>query len=220
MLFYLHRLSQKIRYNNIFRLLFDLLGKIGIKISPFYLVVEGLSRDIPEFESDLFKSYKFEYFDSKDIAAIAALKERYFKEEELLKRLENGSKCLGLKKDGEIAAFTWFNLNQCPYGGYSFILKENEAYLFDAYTLLKYRGMKIAPFIRYQCYKELKKQSRTTLYSISEMLNKQSINFKKKLGARFVLMGIYIRFFNKWKFSFPVRHLIPQEEYGNNKGAR
>ena len=95
MLFYLHRLSQKIRYNNIFRLLFDLLGKIGIKISPFYLVVEGLSRDIPEFESDLFRRHKFEYFDSKDIAAIAALKERYFKEEELLKRLENGSKCLG-----------------------------------------------------------------------------------------------------------------------------
>ena len=101
----------------------------------------------------------------------------------------------GLKKDGEIAAFTWFNLNQCPYGGYSFILKENEAYLFDAYTLLKYRGMKIAPFIRYQCYKELKKQSRTTLYSISEMLNKQSINFKEKIRCQVCTDGYIYKIF-------------------------
>jgi|SRR3990172_13293132 len=210
---YLQQLSQKIKYNNVIRLFHDGLVKIGIKFSFFYLVVEGLHRDIPEYELNQFPDYSVEFLGEIDIAVISSIQERQYLGEKLLQRFKNGCVCLGVKKDGDIAAFTWFNTYECTYEGYRFTLKENEAYLFDSYTLIEHRGKKIAPFIRYQSYKELKKLGKTTLYSISELVNKQSINFKKKLDARFVLLSLYISLFKKWEFSIPLKRLIPEDEY-------
>lgn len=204
------KLAQKIRYNNPIRLVIDALVKIGIKISPFYFVIEGLNQHIPEFESDKFCNFRIDYLTEKDIKQIAAdFQEReLISEEKLIKRFRSGAKCLGVKKDGEIAAYTWLNVNKCEFSGYPFLLNKDEAYLFDAYTLIKYRGEKIAQYLRYQCYKELKKLGKTKLYSISEVFNKQSINFKKKLNARFIFFGFYICIFRKWKFTLRLNSFL------------
>jgi hypothetical protein len=204
---FIQQLSYKIRYKSLVRLFHDVLMKLGIKISFFYLVEEALRNDNPEFELNKFPGYTVEYLGEDDLRLIGSLKERPYPIEKFLQKLKNGCKCLGVKKDNNLVAFTWFDINNCIYEGYPFALKENEAYLFDAYTLIEYRGKKIAPFIRYQCYKELNRLGKTTFYSISEVLNKQSINFKKKLDAKFILLGLYIRLFNKIKLSIPLRNL-------------
>ena len=201
------RLKQKIKYNSLFRILHDGLVKAGIKISFFYLVKEGLYREIPELELNKFPDYDLIILDENDITLLSTIPERTLSKEKLLKLLKDECICFGLKKENDLAAVTWVNLKECSYGSFNLPMKEEEACLFGAYTLIKYRGENLAPFIRYQCYKELKKMGKNTLYSISEALNRQSINFKKKLDARYIFLGLHVCLFNKFKFSIPLRKL-------------
>ena len=209
----LRRLKQKIKYNSLLRILHDGLVKVGIKISFFYLVEEGLYKEIPEFELDQFPGYNLMFLDKSDITELSSIPERPVSKEKLLQLMKKGCTCLCLKKEDDLVAFTWINPDECTYGTYKLSMKENEACLFDAYTLIKYRGNNIAPFIRYQCYKELNKIGKNILYSISEIVNKQSINFKKKLGAHFVLLGFQVSLFKKWNYTRTIKKFAPREEY-------
>lgn len=202
---YLRRLRQKIQYSSILRVLHDGLVKIGIEITLFYLVEEGLHHQTIPFDNNEFADYSIEYLKENDLDVLCSIPEKLYKKEFLINRMKNGSSCLVVKKDGKLIGYTWFNLSECNSILYKFPLKENEAYLFDAYVLMDYRGKKIAPYIRYQCYKELKKINRINLYSISDLLNKQSINFKKKLNAKFLLLLLYINLFNRLKFSRQIK---------------
>ena len=179
---YLRRLKQKIRYNSILRLLHDGLVKIGIHITFFYLVEEGLHHQTIPFDNNEFADYSIEYLKENDLDALCSIPEKLYKKEFLINRIKNGSNCLVVKKDEKLVGFTWFNLSECDSILYKFPLKENEAYLFDAYVLMDYRGGKIAPYIRYQCYKEL-----------------------KKLNAKFLLLLLYINLFQRLKFSRQIK---------------
>ena len=89
--------------------------------------------------------------------------------------------------------------------GYKFPLKDNEAYLFDAYTLMHFRGKGLAPYIRYQCYKELAKSDRHKLFSISNYFNTPSIKFKNKLNAKFLELRLSVELFRKWSFDLHLK---------------
>jgi hypothetical protein len=201
------RLRQKIKYNGFLRILHDGFVKTGFKISLFYLVEEGLRKEMPEFELQNFPDYKLSFLDESEAAMLSSIPERPVSVQKLRKILAKGCICLSVKKENEIAAYTFIDPNECTYGSYRLPMKKNEACLFGAYTLLKYRGKNLAPFVRYQCYKELDKLGKHTIYSISELINNQSISFKKKLGARFVMLGLYISIFKKIKLAFPIKHL-------------
>lgn len=203
------RLWQKIRYNSISRLIHDGLIKIGINITLFYLVEEGLHLQPAPFEGIQFSDYSIEFLKEDGLDIICSVPERPYKKEFLINRMEKGCSCLVVSKDHKLIGYTWFNVSECTFDGYRFALKENEAYLFDAYILIEHRGKKIGPFIRYQCYKELNNLNKTTLYSISDSLNKQSIRFKEKLNAKFLLLGLYICLFNKIKFSRQIKLYEP-----------
>ncbi len=195
------RFKQKLKYNSIFRILFDGLTKVNIKITPYYLVLEGLfGKTLPQYETG-FDEFELCFLTSSDMKAIAALPDQPMGEHRLIQMLEKGKKCLGVKKNGCLAAYTWCDLEECNLKWRRFELAPNEAYLFDAYTLIEFRGQEIAPFVRYQLYKELSKLNRTRLYSISTYFNKQSLQFKKKLNARLIDFGIYICLFKKIEFS-------------------
>jgi len=207
---YFQRLKQKIKYNNILRILHDGLVKIGLKISFFYLVEEKLCKELPELELVHFPGYDLMFLERDEIFKLNSIPELPMSKEKIQKIVEKGCLCFCLKKENDIVAFTWVDPIECTYGSYKLLMKKNEACLFGAYTLIKYRGNNLAPFVRYQCYKELKKLGKTTLYSISEVINNQSISFKKKLGARFVLLSLYVSIFNKLKFSIPIKRLLPE----------
>ena len=202
---YLPKLWQKIRYNNILSLIHDGLEKIGINITFFYLVEEGLHLQKKTFDSNEFGDYLIEFLKEDNLDLIHSMPEVVYRKEPLINRMRDGNKCLIVKNKEELIGYTWFNLHECNSSIYKFLLKEDEAYLFDAYVLIKYRGKKIAPFLRYHCYKELKKLNKITLYSISDVLNKQSIGFKKKLNARFLLLGLYVCLFRKWEFNRQIK---------------
>lgn len=195
------RLTQKIRYNNILRILHDGLVKIGIHLSLYYWVEEGLHLQSSSFEFKEFSDYTVEFLKEDELNIIADIPEKPYKKEILTKRIKDGSGCLLVKKEDKVIGYTWFNLSRCSTIFYNQNLNENEAYLYDAYVLMDFRGKKIAPFVRYQCYKELHKLNKTVLYSISDLLNNQSIRFKQKLNAKFLFLMVYINLFNKFTFS-------------------
>ena len=202
-MYYLKHIWAKFKYNPFAKVVLDGLSKMGIRISPYYIVLEGLfDRSLPDFERG-FEEYEIGFLGTEDMGEIAAIPgpDRPFSEKDLLRRLKQGKKCLGIKYRGQIVAFTWLDLAEFSYRFYRFSLKEDEAYLFDAYTLMSFRGKGIAPYVRYQCYKELAKLGRNKLYSISECFHSSSIRFKMKLNAKLLELGIYIELFNKWYFN-------------------
>lgn len=198
----------KLQYSSIARVIFDAIARLGIRIAPFYLFREGLFNGaIPELER-CFEEYTLGFLGPGDMKFIADLPERKCPEEKLHARLQEGKKCFGIKYHGSLAAFTWCNFRTCTltYGNISVRnLQDDEAYLFDAYTVLAYRGKGIAPYIRYQLYKELARVGRHRLHSISDAFNKPAIKFKKKLNARFIELQLLVSLFKRWRHVFLIK---------------
>jgi hypothetical protein len=205
---YSEYIGRRIRYSGFSRLLLEVLAKLGISLRPFVLFREGIFDSDPRVPDARFKGYEKSYLDSSDMASIAALAElpgRDISENDLQQRLQAGNKCIAITKDGEMAAFIWCDLEHCTFQGYAFAAKSNEAYLFDAYTFLPFRGKGLAPYVRYLLYTDLARLGRDTCYSISDRLNRPSIKFKQKLKAQKLLTGVYIVLFSRWHFSLFLR---------------
>jgi len=202
---YVKNLLNKLRYSHPLRLFFDAIAKFGIRITLFYLYRESLSEEQSLKLSVGFEEYEMSFWGPEEMKEIALIPRRRFTEADLLKRLGEGHKCLGLKRDGALVGFTWCNLKEISMKWYQSPLKENEAYLFDAYTLMPYRGMGIAPYLRNSVYKELKKVGRTALYSYSDFFNTPAIKFKQKLKAEKIKLNIVIELFKKWHFTFNLK---------------
>lgn len=220
-LYYLKHIWAKIKYSPSIQLILDGLTRLGIRVSPYYIVMEGLfNGSMPHLERG-FDEYYIGFLGQQDMKEISIIPgpDRVFSEEKLLLRLKEGKKCLGVKYRGEIVAFTWFDLVECSSMFYRFSLKKDEAYLFDAYTLMTFRGKGLAPYMRYQCYKELALLGRYKLYSISDCFNTPSIRFKMKLNAKLIELGLFVELFKKWQFNSRLRRYrvgIGENAYGRN----
>lgn len=190
-----------VKENRLLKLVYSNLVKI-VEVVPFYLFEEGIREKKLDLQPSL-QNFIVCFLDSSDIKIISSHDEVPEAEDELLERLSNGCLCLGIKVDNNIAAYTWCNLEYCDYGErLSFELKEDEAYLFDARTFRDYRGKSIAPFLRYKFYEELEKLGRSKFYSFTSTLNTSALKFKEKLLAIITKKYVYIRIFNKVKFTF------------------
>lgn len=202
---YLRHLWSKARHSSILRLVLDGLGRLGLRISPCYVILEGLhGGPIPELESG-FDDCTMGFLGESDMDAMSRIPVRNFSRDELRRRLRDGMKCFGLKKDGELAAFTWCQFGECTHMGYRFSLKPNEAYFLDAFTLIEHRGKGYAPFVRYQCYKALNEIGVDRLYSISTYFNRPAIRFKLKLNAMILSMHLHIELVKRWRWTLQLR---------------
>lgn len=193
-------LSKK-RRAPLMKTIFSVLREVGFIIEPYYIILEGLfNRSLPQLETEL-KEYAVGFLGSEDMKAISvsSIPDRNTTEEFLLNRLKRGDRCFGAKHRGNVAAFTWYGEKQCNFHGRIYPLKENEAALFDAYTLKSYRGKGIAPYIRYHLYKELNNLGKDVLYSDSDFFNTPSIRFKTKLNAKLLELRLHIGF-KRWHF--------------------
>jgi hypothetical protein len=204
---YLRQVWIKCRYSHFLRLFFDLLAKTGVRVSPYYIVLEGLfGETIPELEKG-FEDYELGFLGEDDMAAIAAIPGWDLAEANLKERLGKGQLCFGLRYQGRPVSFNWFDFEEFLYGKQRFPMKKNEAYLFDAYTDMDFRGQGLVPYVRYQSYKELAKMGRTRLYSGSDFFNTSSIRFKRKLKAQLVEFYLLIILLKKWHIRFCLKRV-------------
>ncbi|KAA1188214.1 hypothetical protein F0M18_19475 [Pseudohalioglobus sediminis] len=158
-------------------------SKLGINLEVFYLVSEGDFEAPPEW-SERFEAYTSCILRRDEMEVIAA-DHPWDNLAGLRRRCDLGHICIGLKHGNDVVAFTWADLKECNHAPLRFDLSENEAYLYDAFTIPSFRGKSLAPFMRERCYSHLRTLGRDRYYSISAYFNKPSIQFKEKLNASF-----------------------------------
>ena len=187
------------------------LHKIGLKITPFYLYEEGHFGAIWKSRKDDFDEYEIGFLSPRDMKEIAALSRGdWSSEEKLLARFNDGQKCFGAKYPGKIVAFTWSNFESCHDSLYKFPLRDDEAYLWDAFTIPSSRGKGIAPYLRLRFQKKLETLGRNKSYSITLFFNRPAISFKNKLNARPIFLGINLASRRKCYLSLKIKsHCCP-----------
>jgi GNAT superfamily N-acetyltransferase len=197
---YLRHVWERFRHEPPAQLLLDGLGRLGVSIQPFYLFEETLPADGPPVVDEALRSAVVRQLGPDDMQGVALVPWRGLTEEFFLARLRKGDGCLGMFDGGRLAAFTWYDPKECNYEGWRFPLQEDEAYLFDSFTLAPWRGKGAAPYLRHRVYQILAEDGRTRFYSLSIRTNKAAIGFKEKLGASIVGRGWVVELFGRWRF--------------------
>ena len=186
------QLCRKVKDKPSLELLQILFSKMGMDFSPFYWVQEGIFKDSHVNFGSKFDDYSCDFLLPEEIPTLLELDAwQEYSPEKLASMFKAGKKCISTRYRGRIAAFMWIDLEESNCKWYRFPLKEDEAYLFDMFTLKEFRGRGIAPFLRYKSYEILEKIGRTKCYSYSDYYNNAAIKFKKKLNAKFLKVGLY-----------------------------
>lgn len=194
------KIRDRFRYNLATQELLDRLSAtFGLVIYPYYLVLEQIHPDIKPPTANV--DCNIRYLTEEDMELLAEHAARKRSTESLLERICHENRGIGLFIDGDLAAYTWFSLDRasCPvWKDDMFQLAHDEAFLFDMYVLLAYRGRGLAPLIRYRAYEELQSLGRHRLYSITLAFNTSSRLFKQKLRSKEVELRLLIGL-KRWK---------------------
>lgn len=195
---YREHLISKLRHGGAPRLLVDGVSRLGIKVVPYYLMSEDCDATISPPEE---RDFQVVHLQREDMQRLVDLPIRGRSHAALIGLLNDGKHCLALEDHGRIAAYCWYDLDECSFQGFRFDLAEDEAYLFDAYTQPEYRGAGLAPYLRSVLYRELAAAGRRRLYSITVYFNQSAFRFKAKLGARPLHLGIHVALSERIRFS-------------------
>ena len=187
-------------------MLIDTMATLGLKVEPYLLYRESISGAKGRVLAPGDPRDEIGFLGAGDMEDIANMQGRTLPAETMLDRLHRGMLCLGVKRDGVLVAFTWCNLDECTIGGRTVLtLREDEAYLFDTYTVESRRGEGLAPLMRRRMLDELARIGRTGCYSATVTLNTPGRRFKEKLGAKVAGRGMVVELFRRWKFTFPLK---------------
>jgi len=186
------------------------LKRLGITFEPYYIIQEG-----DFFGQTLKWGKEYEVYHSKflgkdEIGEVAYL-EGIVDVRRLSHRLDLGHLCYGLFKEDKLVAYMWCDLKEFNHSPCRHILKKNEAYLYNAQVAPNYRGNNLAPYFRAQFYSALKLYSKVTFFSYSIYANTPAIRFKKKLGARFLKLCLYINLWDKYSRNWVLRDYFPKQ---------
>jgi len=194
----------KIRYGMVLQVIKNRFAQIGFEIVPYIFFREGaVSVEVPEIKGDV-SDYTFATLGPADMRMIAESNTGYH-EEDFMSFLTAGEICLGIKLGDQIAAYMWINVKQCKFKESIIPLKRDEAYLWNMFTMESFRGLNIAPYLRYKSYEVLKGMGRDKLYSISEYFNTPAIKFKQKLNASRLRLGLYVKLFKTYHWDLTLR---------------
>jgi hypothetical protein len=137
------------------------------------------------------------YIGAELVDEMVSLPGRDTTSEDLRMRFMCRNICLAVLKDHHIIAFSWASFGLFQFESYIFPLTENEAYLFDAFTIQEYRGRGLAGVIRRRLHRDLALKGRTHFYS--------AMRFKVKMDGLVVDSGFYVRLFQRWSFGTHAR---------------
>lgn len=198
------RYRNKLRYGLVLYKLENRLTKFGLNFKPYYWVQEGMGEyKIPEIKGNS-NDYSFFHFGTEKTKIVSNCKFGY-NEKIILDEFKNGQICIGLKHNNAIVAYMFIELNDFKIQNKTFKLKDNEAYLLNMHTHESYRGLNLAPYLRYRSYTFLKEMGRDSYFSMTEYFNKSSIKFKKKLNSKHLKLFIYIKIFRICQCTFLIR---------------
>jgi hypothetical protein len=196
----------KIQENKSLRRIYRIVSSVT-QLIPYY-IMEEFYIDQKNLNIQLGKEdFEIGILTREDMKLLGNHEESDESTEEFIGLLEGGCLCLAARYKGEIAAYSWCNLNYLRYKGRIVALKQNEAYLFDARTYKAFRGKNLAPYVRNELFKLLKKRGIERFFSITLWSNTASMKFKQKLGAKPIELFLYIGFFRKFHMHFRLRNM-------------
>jgi hypothetical protein len=181
----LHTTKIIINNNRILERIYYRLKSI-IRIIPYYLVLEGDSA--VEKESEIKPKMDsnrlvVSLLSESDMKELSQSPETNLSEKKIVDRLKGGWYCMGIRYDGCIISYLWYSLKQ----GEDFLplrLNKNEAYITDVRTFEAFREKNLAPYLRCELYKYLRKIGRNKFYSITFCYNKPAIRVMEKIFAK------------------------------------
>lgn len=180
------------------------LASLGIDIDPYYWVQEEVTACAPPMINGNKEEYITRNLGHEDIVHLVKRMPKDISKE-LMACLKKGQRCFGLEHHGQIAAYMFIEFDQVDYKNKKFDLKNNEAYLFNMWTFNEFRGKKLAPYLRYQCYEMLREMGKDTKFSISQYFNRSSIKFKEKLKTKPLKLYLYIGIFGMFKKHYLIK---------------
>ena len=201
----IERLRDKIKHRQVLRSVVRFLGRHHIEIMPYYITHESLKRDTEPSVDPALGPITACLLSPAEIEEIYTHTDSEVWADEKQTLLDEHCLCMGLKLEGEIAAYMWCNLNRCHSRQIKFHLKADEAYLCSADTFKAYRGKNLAPLLRYEFYKYLNQMGRTSFYSITEFFNTPAQKFKEKLGARQLRLNLHVRIGSRFERDISLR---------------
>ena len=178
-------------------------ARIGLDFMPYYWEIGTVDIEPPRIRGDESK-YEVAVFGEEEIAYINN-KVIGIGHKDLMSDLKSGDTCLGIKKDGEICVYSFIKNQTFYFRGRKFVLKPSEGYVYNTYTFEVYRGLNLAPYLRYQSYTYFKEKGIDTYYSLSEYFNKPTLKYKKKLQIKPLKLYLSVILFKKWKYNFTLK---------------
>ena len=179
------------------------LAKIGLDFMPYYWELGCTNIKPPQIRDDISK-YQLSIFGEEEISVINQ-NVIGIGHKDLLSDLRNGDVCLGMKKEGRIAIYSFIKLRSFDFRGRSFEIKPVEGYVFNTYTFEDFRGKNLAPYLRYQSYEYFKDKGIERYYSISEYFNKPTLRYKKKLNVSPLKLYLSLILFKRWTMNFKLK---------------
>lgn len=190
----------KLRYDSVSQNILNALKLIRIYIYPYYIYQENINATRTILNNSELPEYKVGMAEEGDMQQILRFPDRMDRLETLIARLKNGDLCVAAWYAGKIVAFSWVNLRLIEFNKLKYKLNDNEAYLYDAYTVSSHRGKKLSYLLRNRLYEVLKEKGRSKFYSITIKSNKSAVKFKRNINAIVIDSGLLITFFNKWQY--------------------
>ncbi len=193
-----------IQENKTLRKIYSIVSSL-IQVIPYYIMEEFYADQKKPDVSFEKEDLEISILTHNDMELLGKHEESNVTTEELIRLMKNGCLCLAVKLKGEIAAYSWCDLNYLKFKDRTVALRQNEAYLFDARTYKVFRGKNLAPYNRYELIKLLNKRGVERFFSITLWSNTASMKFKQKLGAKPVELFLYVGLFRKFCMHFRLK---------------
>lgn len=177
---------------------------MGIDLRPYWIEREGLDLcpTMPSIKGSV-EDFHFQPIESEIIHKF--FEEKHWGSSAWETSEQWKSIAYGLIWESEIAAFVMVRSRQFEYRGKVFELRNHEAYIENMYTIHKFRGQNLAPYLCYLCYQALAEKGVTVCYSITQYFNRSALRYKAKLGTRHKALYLYTGLFNRLGRTFKLR---------------
>jgi hypothetical protein len=177
------KFHERLRYGLGAQEALDRLTRIGLIYYPYYLVAER-AREEPATNAE-HGTLTVATLGPEQARLVAEFPCRPLNLDRVVERMR-ATTCHGVFYRGELAGYSWadFSAVRAPLTLVPlFALDERSVYLLDMYVARAHRGKRLAPWLRYQVYREVMRAGRDKIYSITFVNNQSSRRFKARLGA-------------------------------------
>ena len=83
------RIVEKLKYSTSLRIFFDMVAKFGLRITPYYVIREGIQGNGLQSLEKGFDEYELRFLNEKDMGSLGRIPGRSFTQDQLNQRLRD-----------------------------------------------------------------------------------------------------------------------------------